>query len=79
MFEIRQQESNQLVHYVYGTRSGKTFYTGTAEGALLWIQARRKALKNHKRNINRRAVNEVLRTLTGTNAAAARRDMGLSC
>ena len=75
MFEIRQQESNQLIHYVYGTRSGKTFYTGTAEGA----QARRKALKARKRNANRRAVNEVLRTLTGTSAAAARRDMGLSC
>lgn len=49
-------------------------------GTTLRFKTREEALKDYqriKRNAIKRERNEVLRDLTGTSAAAARRDMGL--
>jgi len=71
MLEIRQKPDNQLAHYVYGTKTSKTFFEGTAEGCLKYI-------KNKRRNRNRRIMNQILRDISGTSARVARLDMGLA-
>ena len=71
---IIQNPDNQLEHQVYGSRSQKIYYRGTAEGCLNYIKHQRARIK---RNAARRGANAALRELCGTSAAAARRDMGI--
>ena len=72
---IIQNPDNQLEHQVYGSRSQKIYYRGTVEGCLNYIKHQRARIK---RNQARRDINAALKELTGTSAAAARRDMGLN-
>ena len=56
MFDIRQREEDQTVHYVYGTNSGRVFFTGKAEECLRWI-------RGTKNNFRRRAKDQAMRDL----------------
>jgi len=75
MIQIIQNPVNQLEHYVYGTRFSKIYFRGSAADCLVYIQRQRARIN---RNKTRRDRNAVLRDLTGTSAACARRDMGLN-
>ena len=77
MLEIRQNPENQLEHQVYGTKYGKVYFIGTAEGCLNYIKNARKEIKKKRYNAARRERNQILRDLCGTSARAAREDMGL--
>ena len=78
MLIIKDDPNNSGAFIVYGQRTGKTFFTGTFEACRAFIDMRRAEIKKAKRKANARAINQILRDLTGTSAAAARRDMGLN-
>ena len=74
MLEIRQDPRSPFDQHVVGRLSGKIYFTGSSSACIKYVQNIRKQERNEKA----RAVNQVLRDLTGTSAAAARRDMGLN-
>ena len=71
MLEIRQDPQSPFDQHVVGRLSGKIYFTGSNSACIKYVQ-------NIRRNEKAHGVNQVLRELTGTSAAAARRDMGLN-
>jgi hypothetical protein len=71
MLEIKQDPRSPFDQHVTGSRTGKIYFTGSNSACIKYIQ-------NKKRNAKARAVNQILRDLTGTSARAARANMGLN-